>query len=77
MKLLITATILLLHLLTFGQTKSKPDVYDFPIPKTLEECFKLLDTTLPDDEIHLAKILQEDSIYYNPAFQYRADFFHA
>jgi len=77
MKVLITTTILLLHLLTFGQTKSKPDVYDLPIPKTLEECFKLLDKTLPDEEIHLVKTLQEDSIYFNPAFQYRADFFHA
>ncbi|MGI8599324.1 MAG: DUF6794 domain-containing protein [Chitinophagaceae bacterium] len=35
------------------------------------------DKTLPDDEIHLVKTLQEDNIYYNPAFQYRADFFHA
>jgi hypothetical protein len=77
MKLLLTTTILILHLLTFGQTKSKTDVYDLPIPKTLEECFKLLDKTLPDDEIHLVKTLQEDSIYFNTAFQYRADFFHA
>ena len=77
MKLLTTTIILLLHLLTFGQTKSKPDVYDLPIPKNLEECFKLLDKTLPDEEIHLVKTLQEDSIYFNPAFQYRADFFHA
>jgi len=77
MKFLITITILFLKLLSFGQTKPKPDVYDFPIPKTLEQCFKLLDKTLPDDEIHLLKTLQEDSIYFNPAFQYGADFFHA
>jgi len=77
MKLLLTTTILILHLLTFGQTNSKPSIYDLPIPKTLDECFKLLDKTLPDNEIHLVKTLQEDSIYFNPAFQPGADFFHA
>ena len=77
MKLLITSTILFLHLLTFGQTKEKPSVHDLPIPKTLNECFALLDKTLPDDEIILAKTLPEDSIYYNSAFKYGTDFFHA
>jgi hypothetical protein len=77
MKQLLTATILFLQFIAFGQNKTKPDVYDFPIPKTLEECFVLLDKTMPDDEIQLVKTLQEDSIYYNPAFQARADFFHA
>jgi hypothetical protein len=77
MKLLITTTILFLHLLSFGQTKEKPSVHDLPIPKTLDECFVLLDKTLPDDEIKLAKTLPEDSIYYNSAFKYGTDFFHA
>lgn len=77
MKLLITTTILLLHLLSFGQTKEKPSVHDFPIPKTLTECFALLDKTLPDDEINLVKTLPEDSIYDNSAFKYGTDFFHA
>ena len=77
MKLLITSTILFLHLLAFGQTKEKPSVHDLPIPKTLKECFSLLDKTLPDDEIILAKTLPEDSIYYNSAFKYGNDFFHA
>ena len=77
MKLLITTTIVFLHLLTFGQSKEKRSVHDLPIPKTLNECFVLLDKTMPDDEIELVKTLQEDSIYYNSAFKYGTDFFHA
>ena len=77
MKFIITTIILLFHLLSFGQTKKKPSVHDLSIPKTLKECFILLDKTLPDDEINLAKILPEDSIYYNSAFKYGTDFFHA
>ena len=77
MRLLITTIILFLHLLSFGQTKEKPNVHDLPIPKTLNECFALLDKTLPDDEIKLVKTLPEDSIYYNSAFKYGTDFFHA
>jgi hypothetical protein len=77
MKFLLTTTILLLHLLSFGQTKEKPSVHDIPIPKTLAECFTLLDKTLPDDEVNLVKTLPEDSIYDNPAFKYGTDFFHA
>ena len=77
MKYLITTTILFLHLLSFGQTKEKPSVHDLPIPKTLNKCFVLLDKTLSDDEINLAKTLPEDSIYDNSAFKYGTDFFHA
>jgi len=77
MKLLFTTTILLLHLLTLRQSKDKPSVHDLPIPKTLNECFALLDKTMPDDEIALVKTLPEDSIYYNAAFKYGTDFFHA
>jgi hypothetical protein len=77
MKFIITTVILLFHLLSFGQTKKKPSVHDLPIPKTLKECFILLDKTLPDDEINLAKTLPEDSIYYNSNFKYGTDFFHA
>jgi hypothetical protein len=77
MKFLITTTILFLHLFTFGQTKGKPSVHDLPIPKTVNDCFALLDKTMPDVEIALVKTLQEDSIYYNSAFKYGADFFHA
>jgi hypothetical protein len=77
MKLLITTTVLLFNLLTFGQTKEKPSVHDLPIPRTITECFSLLDKTLPKDEIALVKTLPEDSIYENAAFKYGADFFHA
>lgn len=77
MKLLIATTILFLHLLTFGQTKEKPSVHDLPIPRTLNECFALLDKTMPDEEITLAKTLAEDSIYCNSAFKDGTDFFHA
>lgn len=77
MKFLLTSTIVFLHLLTFGQTKQKPSVHDLAIPKTLSECFTLLNKTMPDDEIALVKTLQEDSVYYNSAFKYGADFFHA
>jgi hypothetical protein len=68
---------LLVTQISFGQTKPKFYVYDLPIPKTLEECFPILDKTMPDNEIQLVKLLQEDSIYLNSAFKYRADFFHA
>lgn len=64
-------------MLTFGQTKEKPSVHELPIPKTLNECFTLLNKTMPDDEIQLVKTLPEDSIYYNSAFRYGTDFFHA
>ncbi len=77
MKLIGTTAILLIHVLTFGQSKSKPDVYGLPIPKNIEGCFALLDETLSDAEIYLVKTLEEDSIYFNPAFRYGADFFHA
>jgi hypothetical protein len=77
MKVLLTATILFFHLLTFGQTDSKPDVYDFPIPKNIEKCFVLLDKTMQHDKILLVKTLEEDSIYYHPSFKHRTDFFHA
>ncbi len=77
MRFLIITITLFFHSPIFGQTKEKPSVHDLPIPKTLNECFVVLDRTLPDDEIILAKTLPEDSIYYNSAFEYGAEFFHA
>lgn len=32
---------------------------------------------MPDREINLVKTIREDSIYFNPAFHYGTDFFHA
>lgn len=33
----------------YGQNKQH-DIYDFPIPKNIEQCFKLLDMTMTDEE---------------------------
>jgi hypothetical protein len=76
-KKIFTFTILLFSACMYGQIVEKPDIYEFPIPKTLEKCFSLLNKTMPDNEIQLIKTLQEDSIYYHPEFKYRTDFFHA
>lgn len=32
---------------------------------------------MSENDIHLVKTLPEDSICYDPAFKYKADFFHA
>ncbi|KAA9339704.1 hypothetical protein F0P96_03555 [Hymenobacter busanensis] len=77
MKALITTILVIYHLVTFGQTKEKPNVYELPIPKALNECYSLLDRTMPDDEILLIKTLPEDSIYCNQSFRNGIDFFHA
>ncbi|MDZ4149354.1 MAG: DUF6794 domain-containing protein [Flavobacteriaceae bacterium] len=67
---------LLITYISFGQIEKK-DVYDLPIPKNLESCFDILDKTLTDKEIDIAKNYPEDSIYFNKEFKYGADFFHA
>lgn len=70
--------ILFIQIACFSQSKnSKVDVYDLPIPKNLISCFTVLDKTLSDNEINIVKTTQEDSIYFNPEFKDRADFFHA
>ena len=51
--------------------------YDYAIPNSIEKCFELLDKTMPDNEIELIRILDEDSIYYHPEFKRGTDFFHA
>ena len=62
----------------FGQTEvKKPSIYDYHIPKNFEECFMLLDKTMPDDEIELIRTLSEDSIWLHPKFYSGADFFYA
>ena len=62
---------------TIKAQKEEKSAYDFPIPKTIEKCFELLNKTMSDNEIQLIKVLQEDSIYYHKEFQYGTDFFHA
>ena len=62
---------------TINAQIAEKSVYNFPIPKTIEECFELLDKTMSDNEIQLIKVLQEDSICYHKEFKYRTDFFHA
>lgn len=55
----------------------KKDIYDLPIPKTLEKCFVILDETMEDNETFLIKTLPEDSIHDHHEFNSGADFFHA
>jgi hypothetical protein len=75
MRLLIfTLTILILQVDLYGQKKN---VHDTPIPRNIEQCFKTLDKTMPDNEIELIRTLHEDSIYDNDEFRSRTDFFHA
>lgn len=57
-----------------AQISSKPNIYDLPIPKNIEKCFKILNKTLDDDQIEQIKTLSEDSLYCH--FQ-GMDFFHA
>jgi hypothetical protein len=68
---------LLFSLTIYGQNNEKRDVYDLSIPKTIEQCLKVLDKTMFENEIYLIKTLQEDSIYYHNEFMDGADFFHA
>jgi len=77
MRHILILTLILFQLISFGQTTEKLDVYNVPIPKNLDKCFKVLDKTLPDNEIELVKTIREDSIYFNPAFKNGTDFFHA
>ena len=60
----------------YGQTK-KTDVYDLPIPKSLDQCFKILGETLTENELLVIKDYPEDSIHSHNEFRYGADFFHA
>lgn len=60
-----------------AQSEVRKNIRDFPIPKTIEECFEVLDKTMPNNEIQLIKTLQEDSICYHKEFKHKTDFFHA
>ena len=68
--------LLLLSITVQAQNVRKYDIERFPIPRTLEKCFKLLDKTMPDHEMQLIKVLQEDSIYFQKEFFPGRDFFH-
>jgi len=67
----------LFSLLLWGQRTTTENIEDYPIPKNIEQCFKLLDKTMSENEKFLIKTLPEDSIYFHEEFQYGADFFHA
>ncbi len=60
----------------YGQHTEK-DVYDLPIPRNLEQCFKILGKTLSENELFVIRTFPEDSIYFNNEFKNGADFFHA
>jgi len=47
--------------ISFGQDNKK-DIYDLPIPRTVESCFDILDKTLIDSEIDFIKNCSEDSL---------------
>jgi hypothetical protein len=74
--ILFIITLPLFSLFMQGQKTNNKDIEKYPIPKNLEQCFKLLDKTMTDEEIFLIKSLQEDSIYFHKEFQYGTDFFH-
>ena len=76
MRYILTIIGFLITILTNGQNNEK-DVYDLPIPRNIESCFSILDKTLTENELHVVKTFQEDSIYFNLEFRYGADFFHA
>jgi hypothetical protein len=76
-KLALSSLTLIISMTISAQSEVRRTVHNLPIPKTIEECFELLDQTMSENEIQLIKDLQEDSIYYHKKFNYRADFFHA
>lgn len=53
---------LLIAFISLGQTNKK-DIYDFPIPRTIDKCFDIFDKTLINTEIEFIKNCPEDSIY--------------
>lgn len=69
--------ILLFMQVTLLIGQNKEDIYELPIPKTIDKCFIILDKTMGDNEIFLIKTLSEDSIYCHPEFMNATDYFHA
>jgi len=61
----------------WGQKIKTHEIEDYPIPRNLTQCFKVLDKTMCEEEKHLIKILPEDSIIYHNSFNVGADFCHA
>ena len=76
MKKLLIIFLITISGVAFGQSEKK-DVYDYRIPKNIEQCFKILGKTLSEVEIGVVKNLPEDSISYHEEFKYKKDFFHA
>lgn len=76
MKFISAALIIIIipSICILGQNKNVKDIYDYPIPKNLNESFKLLDKTLKDEVIFLIKTLPEDSILTNKVIEYETDF---
>jgi hypothetical protein len=77
MKHFFIAFAILISLSSFGQEREIEDVYELPIPKSLEKCFPTLDRTLSDAELEVVKNYPEDSIYDHDEFRDATDFFHA
>lgn len=76
MRSLLLSIIFFLSFSCWGEVKSA-DVYNLPIPRNLDQCFKILGKTLNEEETFVIKTYQEDSIYYHKDFKYGASFFHA
>jgi len=74
---ILCITLLLSYFVAYGQIKKNQDIYDYPVPKNLNESFKLLDKTLDKEVIFLIKSLPEDSILTNKTIEYEMDFPYA
>lgn len=79
MKSIFTISLLLAVLLSFGQDYPdyKLNIFDFPIPRNMESCFKTLDKTLTDNQIQALRSAAEDSVLVIPEFANGAYFYRA
>jgi hypothetical protein len=64
----------LFSLSSWGQRQAIKEIQNYPIPKNIEQCFKLLDKTMTEREKFLVKTLPEDSLYYNNEIGHETDF---
>jgi hypothetical protein len=73
MKKIVIAVSLLFLCLSVNAQENNKDIEDYPIPKNLEQCFKVLDKTMAEREKFLIKTLPEDSLYYNDEIRHKID----
>lgn len=69
--------IFLLSLLPLLSSAYEKRLADYPIPRNIKGCIKLLDKTMSADEKELIRTLPEDSICNHEEFTYpHMDFYH-